>query len=67
MSKTKPDTIIFETNDTGYPVTVRQAADRTFSVQYGKQLKTNLSYEEAAQELGYCIFHGLACESKIED
>lgn len=63
----KPDTIIFETNDTGYPVTVRQAADRTFSVQYGKQLRTNLSYAEAAQELGSCIFHGLACESKIED
>ena len=65
---TKPDTVVFEITDTGYyPITVRQAADRTFSVQYGKQLKTNLSYEEAARELGYCIFHGLACESKIED
>ena len=64
---TKPDAIIFETDDAGYPITVRQAADRTFSVQYGKQLKSNLSYDEAAQELGFCIFHGLACESKIED
>ncbi len=63
----KPDTIIFETNDTGYFVIVCQAADRTFSVQYGKQLRTNLSYAEAAQELGSCIFRGLACEGKIED
>lgn len=63
----KPDAIVFETDSVGYPVTVRQAADRTFSVQYGKQLATGLSYEEAAKELGFCIFHGLACESKIED
>ena len=64
--KAKSDTIIFQTA-IGAPIIVRQAASRSFSVQYGKQLTSDLSYEEAAKELGYCIFHALACESKIED
>ena len=63
----KASTIIFETTVAGYTVMLLQNTDRTFSTRYGKEFKTNLSYEEAAKELGYCIFHALACESKIED
>ena len=64
----EPDVIVFDTlAANGYPVIVRQSDNRTFSVQYGKQLTSGLSYTEAAQEFGYCIFHALACEGKIED
>lgn len=65
--RVEPDSIVFETDSVGYPIIVRQAANRTFSVQYGKQLSSGLSYTEAAKELGFCIFHGLACESKLKD
>ena len=48
----KASTIIFETTVAGYTVMLLQNPDRTFSTRYGKEFKTNLSYAEAATELG---------------
>lgn len=50
-----------------FPVVVTQAANRKFTVQYGLQIKRGLSYEAAAREFGYCVFHALACDSKLDN
>ena len=63
----KASTIIFETTVAGYTIMLLQNPDRTFSTRYGKEFKTNLSYAEAATELGYILMHGFTCEGKIED
>lgn len=38
---------------------------KKFRVTYGAQVKENLTYAQAAKELGECILHALACEGKI--
>ena len=38
-----------------------------FTVRYGLQIKTDLTYTEAAKELGQCIFHALSCESVLNN
>ena len=32
-----------------------------------KQIKNNLTYAEAAAELGACIMHAAACEGKLDN
>lgn len=39
----------------------------SFSVQYGKQLDTGLSYAEACTELGAAIMHALACNGRLDN
>lgn len=46
-------------------IMLKQAENRLFIVRYGKQVKAQLTYEEAATELGACIMHALACEEKL--
>lgn len=38
-----------------------------FKVTYGLQIKSGLTYVEAAHEFGECVFHALACESKLDN
>jgi hypothetical protein len=38
-----------------------------FNVRYGRQYRTELTYGEAAKELGECIMHALACDSKLDN
>ncbi len=54
----------FDGGDT--PVMLHQYPAGAFVVTYGKQMKTQLSYGEAACEFGACIMHSLACASMIE-
>jgi hypothetical protein len=49
-----------------YPVKVEQS-NSGFTVTYGKQVKSGLSYNEAARAFGYCVFHALACDDKINN
>lgn len=37
-----------------------------FAVIYGLQIKTGLSYAQAAAELGACFLHVLQCEGKLD-
>lgn len=37
-----------------------------YTVQYGKQVTSGLTYADAARELGECIMHSLACASLID-
>lgn len=46
-------------------VSIEQNEDLTFKVVYGLQVKDTLEYNAAAEELGYCILHALACDSDI--
>lgn len=38
-----------------------------YTVQYGKQVKSNLNYEQACLELGSCLMHAFYCESLALD
>lgn len=56
--------IIFETK-IGYEIKLLQITKDSFCVTYGKQISVGLTYSQAAQELGECIMHALACEGKL--
>lgn len=49
----------------GFKIEIFQTSRSKFTVIYGKQVKTNLTYDEAASEFGQCVLHALACEGKI--
>lgn len=44
-----------------------QVGADSFTVTYGLQQKTQLRYEQAAKELGQCIFHYLACDGLLDN
>lgn len=48
-------------------IELRQQARDRFSVRYGLQLRERLTYGEAARELGACIMHAAACDSKLDN
>lgn len=60
-------TICFEVVISGMPITLFQCGKDKFTVQYWKQIKTNLTYARAASELGANIMHALACEGKLDN
>lgn len=51
----------------GGVITLDQCGPDWFIVQYLDQVTTGLSYAEAAEELGRCILHHLAGESRIDN
>lgn len=53
-----------------YPVTLSQDLrhpGKAFRVTYGLQMKSDLSYAEAAKEFGECVMHALACNSQLNN
>jgi hypothetical protein len=50
----------------GFQLIVKQAANGEFSVQYGKRMRKNLNYAQAAKEFGECYFHALAYQGNID-
>lgn len=48
-------------------IALKQAGKDNFTVIYGKQVVGNLPYSQAATELGVCIMHALACDSKLDN
>lgn len=61
--------LCFELPDAAYPIKLEQHEDtrKLFRVTYGKQVKDRLCYGDAATELGACIMHALACESRLDN
>ena len=57
---------IFTLDSFAYPITLEKG-EKTYRVKYGAHIVSRLSYEEAAHELGECIFHALACEGKTKE
>lgn len=48
-------------------IELRQQGRDRFSVRYGLELKERLTYSEAAHQLGACIMHDAACESRLDN
>lgn len=48
-------------------IELRQQGRDRFSVRYGLQLKTEMSYAAACSELGACIMHAAACEGLLDN
>ncbi len=59
--------IIYTEEKHDYPITLYQATNGLFTVQYGKQLDTALDYAEAAAKLGEAIMHACACDGLIDN
>jgi hypothetical protein len=57
----------FATVIAGLQIAMYQMANGSFTVVYGKQKFTSMGYQKAAKELGECIMHALACDSKINN
>ena len=53
----------------GFDITIEQHETKTglFRITYGLEIKDNLTYVEAAEEFGLCVFHALACNSKLNN
>lgn len=48
-------------------IELRQQGRNRFTVIYGQQVKENLSYNEAATELGAAIMHNAACNAELDN
>lgn len=58
---------VFKTVIAGYEIKMSKDKRKDlFTVQYGSDTRSKLNYTKAAQELGECIRHALACEGVIE-
>lgn len=60
-------TLCFSLDNLAFPVKLEQQGIDRFTVTYGLQVKKNLSYNEAATELGASIMHALACDSLLDN
>lgn len=58
--------LVFEIKLAGFKIEMTQQAGGLFRVRYGMQVRKDLNYTTAAEELGHCIMHALCCEGKIE-
>lgn len=59
--------IIHSILNMAFPIELSQRGPDDFCVIYGKQVKAELNYTQAAHEFGECIFHALACDGKINN
>ncbi len=62
-------TLCYEIKETEIAFGIRlfQTGKNKFTVEYGKQVDSGLSYSQAAMELGRSIMHALACDSKLDN
>jgi len=51
---------------TPFGITLSQKSHKNFTVKYGKQVKNNLSYSDAAKEFGLALLHSLNCDGKLD-
>lgn len=67
MAKKKNPKLCYMIKNGQYPISIYQHGPDNFRIQYGLQIKDHLSYADAAKEFGECVFHFLACESKLDN
>lgn len=48
-------------------IELQQTGFDRFTVVYGLQVKSNLTYAQAAAELGACIMHMQACDGHLDN
>lgn len=49
-----------------YPITVTKVGVDNFTVTYGKQVNSGLSYGAACDRLGSAIMHALSCDGVLD-
>lgn len=54
-------------SDVPFGVELYQQGVDCFTVIYGQQVKTHLTYAQAAAEYGSCIMHALACAGQLDN
>ncbi len=59
--------VCYENLTFGYPIRLIQNGKDKFTVVYGLQVKSDLSYGQAAKEFGCAIMHALAYEGKLDN
>jgi hypothetical protein len=57
----------FELPETAFPIRLLQNGIDSFTVEYGKQVHSGLSYGAACTELGQAIMHALSCDGKVDN
>ena len=62
----QPPTVWY-TDIGGMRISLKQQGVDRFTVIYFLQVKKDLTYSDACTELGICIMHALACDSKIDN
>ena len=50
-----------------WPISVEQTDDDTFTVRYGADEQSGLSWDQAAKKIGFSVMHSLASNSEITD
>ena len=58
--------ICFQDTIAGFNIELIQTSDTAFTVNYGLEKHTGLTYEQAAKELGEAIMHASACEGVLQ-
>lgn len=58
---------IFKLELDSFNIELIQTGKNRFKVIYGLQVKEDLSYNQAATELGRSILHCLSCDGKIQE
>lgn len=58
--------LCFETHIAGFRIALEQNTSYRFTVTYGEQVDRNLSYPDAAMNLGASIMHAVTLEGKLE-
>jgi len=54
-------------DELAFSVSLMQRGQDCFTVIYGRQVRSDLNYGEAAKELGQAIMHALACDGKLDN
>jgi len=57
----------WHTDELAFPIKLDQQGVDRFTVTYGRQIKTGLTYNDAARELGAAIMHALACDDRLNN
>lgn len=58
-------TVCVEYKHADFTLRLTQTGPGRFTVNYGLSERRNLTYPQAAKELGECIMHALCCEGQI--
>lgn len=59
--------VCIQHTDLAFPISLSQQGPDNFTVVYGKQIRRNLSYAQAAVEYGACVMHALACMGRLDN
>lgn len=57
----------YQIKDLPFGITLEQTGKNSFTVTYGLQVSTGLTYSQAAKELGLCIMHAAACAGTLDN